>query len=473
MGQQRQLGLWALMAAIIGSVIGGAAFNLPKDMASAANSGAVMIAWLITGAGMVMLALVFQNLTLRKSELTGGIYSYARAGFGAFIGFNSAWGYWIASILGLVSFIPLLFSTLNYFYPIFGEGNNLPSLLGGTLFVWAFHFLVMRGVKEAAFVNFITTIGKLMPIFIFIIFLVFAFHRGIFFTDFWGNGSFSWTLIMKQVKDSMLVTLWAFVGIEGAVVLSGRAKRHRDVGTATVFGLLGTLLVYMLISILSLGVLSREQLQALPEPSMAYVLAKIVGPWGAVLINVGLIISIAGAMLSWILLTIEIPYVAAQDGMFPRSFMRENRKNTPIVSLWWTSLITEAFVIIVHFSASTYQAVYSMASVAVLIPYLLSTLYQLKLVKTGETYLNDKDKVRDGLIGFLAALYSCWLLYAAGLDYLLMVSSLYLAGFVLYIPMQLSRKRKLFKGQDWLVALTISGAGIAAIGMILTGNLSP
>jgi arginine:ornithine antiporter/lysine permease len=178
-------------------------------------------------------------------------------------------------------------------------------------------------------------------------------------------------------------------------------------------------------------------------------------------------------MLSWILLTIEIPYVAAQDGMFPSSFMRENRKNTPIVSLWWTSLITQIFVIIVHFSASTYQAVYSMASVAVLIPYLLSTLYQLKLVKTGETYLNGKNKMRDGVIGFLAALYSCWLLYAAGLDYLLMVSSLYLAGFLLYIPVQLAQKRKLFKGWDWLVALVILGTGIVAISMIVAGKLTP
>jgi arginine:ornithine antiporter/lysine permease len=333
--------------------------------------------------------------------------------------------------------------------------------------------LVLRGVKEAAFVNFITTVGKLIPIFLFIVFMVFAFHRGIFFQDFWGGSSFSWTVLLKQMKDTMLVTLWAFVGVEGAVVLSGRAKRYKDVGTATVFGLLGTLVVYMLISILSLGVMSREQLEKLPNPSMAYVLEHVVGPWGAIVINLGLILSILGAMLSWVLLTIEIPYVAAKDGMFPRSFASENNRNTPVVSLWWTSVLTQIFVLLVHFSSSTYEVVYSMASVAVLIPYLLSALYQLKLVKTGETYKEGKNRGRDLMIGVLATLYSGWLLYAAGLKYLLMVSALYLIGFFLYVRVQVVNKRKLISGWDWLVALLILVSGSVAVVMMATGKLAP
>ncbi len=467
------MGLWTLMAAVVGCMIGGGVFNLPKDMA-VAGSGAVLVAWLITGVGMIALALVFQNLSLRKEELSGGIYSYARAGFGPFIGFSSAWGYWISAILGNVSFVVLLLSTLNWFVPIFGETKGFAWLMAGSVFVWIYHLLILRGVREAAVVGLITTVAKLLPIFVFVVFLAFSFKRDIFFSDFWGTGgSFDWSAVLSQVKDVMLVTLWTFVGIEGAVVLSGRAKRVRDVGKATVFGLLGTLLVYMLISVLSMGMLSREELAALDEPSMAFVLEHAVGPWGAALINLGLITSIAGAMLSWTLLAIEIPYVAAKDGMFPRTFTRENRRGTPVVSLWWTNGITQLFVLIVFFQESTYQFVYSMASVAILLPYLLASLYQLKLVRTGETYSDGESRGKDLLIGMVATLYAVWLLYAAGLEYVLMVAALYLAGLVLYAWVRRASGLRILTGWDWGPALIIVIFGVAAVWLMVTGELRP
>jgi arginine:ornithine antiporter/lysine permease len=448
------------------------AFNLPKDMA-AGGSGAVIIAWLITGVGMIALGLVFQNLSLRKSELAGGIYSYARAGFGPFIGFNSAWGYWIATILGNVAFVTLLFNSLGYFFPEWKQHQQLAILIGGTVMIWLYHTLILRGVREASLVNILTVIGKLMPIFVFIVFMLFAFRNGIFFRDFWGAPSFSLSGVMKQVKNTMLVTLWAFVGVEGAVVLSGKAKRMQDVGKATVTGLIGTLVVYMLISLLSLGVMPKEKLANLPEPAMAYVLKEVVGPWGATLINLGLAVSIMGAMLSWTMLAIEIPYVAARDGMFPASFARENKNRSPVMSLWWTSGITQLFVVVVYFSKSTYQMVYSMASVAVLFPYLLSALYQLKMIRTKETYEDNRAVRKDRVIGWIATLYSVWLLYAAGLDYLLMVSVLYLAGFILYIWVQRARGNKLFQGGDWLLAGAVGAAGVVAVALMLTGQLTP
>ncbi|SEM67274.1 arginine-ornithine antiporter [Lihuaxuella thermophila] len=473
--KDKQLNLWALMAAVVGTMIGGGAFNLPKDMAAAANSGAVIIAWVITGLGMIALALVFQNLSNRKSELSGGIYSYAKAGFGSFIGFNSAWGYWIATVLGNVAFVTLLFGSLSYFFPVFENGNNLPSVLGGSMLVWGVHCLILRGVRSASFINIITTVTKLIPIFLFIVITIFAFHQRTFFMDFWGESSvFSWNTVLEQVRETMLVTLWAFVGVEGAIVLSGRAKRYQDVGKATVIGLIGTLAVYMLISILSLGIMPREELEKLPEPSMAYVLQSIVGDWGAVVINLGLVVSLLGAMLSWTLLAVEIPYVAAKDGMFPRSFARQNKNNSPVVSLWWTSLLTQTFILIVLFAASTYQMVYSMASVAVLIPYLLSSLYQLKLLRTGETYEQaGAGKGMDWIIGLLAFIYAVWLLYAAGVEYLLMVSVLYLAGLLMYIWVQRENQRKWFTGIEWLLAAGIILMGIQAVRLISTGQLAP
>ncbi|UWE03099.1 basic amino acid/polyamine antiporter [Laceyella sacchari] len=461
--KQKQLGLFSLMAAVVGTIVGGAAFNLPSDMAAAAGSGPVILAWVITGLGMLALAMVFRNLSSRKPELSGGIYSYARAGFGPFIGFSSAWGYWIASILGIVAFVTLFFQTLRFFSPLFGQGDNLPSLVGGIAFVLFFHWLVARGIKEAAIINIMTTVAKLIPILIFLIIVAAAFKRDVFMADLWGPGSFSWQSVSQQVKDTMLVTLWAFVGIEGAIVLSGRAKRAKDVGVATIVGLLGTLAIYLLISVLSTGILSQAELAALPEPSMAYVLKAIVGPWGAVLIVIGLLISISGGMLSWYLVTVEIPYVAAQDGVFPDRFAQVNRQGTPMVSLWWSTGITLLFTGLVYVSASTYQKVYSMASVAILIPYLLSALYQVKLALVGETYLKDGRRTRDLLIGALATGYSLWTLYAAGLTYLLMVSVVYAVGMVLYLWVRRGQEQSMRKW-DWIVAGIIVMAALVALG---------
>lgn len=461
--QQKQLGLISLMAAVVGTIVGGAAFNLPSDMAAVAGSGSVIIAWVITGIGMLALALVFQNLTRRKPELSGGIYSYARAGFGPFIGFNSAWGYWIASILGIVAFVTLFFQTASYFFPVFGKGENFASLVGGILFVLFFHWLVARGIREAAIINVITTAAKLIPILLFLLIVLFAFQRDLFMAHLWGDGSFSWQAVGQQVKDTMLVTLWAFVGIEGAVVLSGRAKRVKDVGVATITGLLGTLAIYLLISVLSTGILSQAELAALPEPSMAYVLEAVVGPWGAKLIVIGLLVSIIGGMLSWYLVTVEIPYVAAKDGVFPTRFTQANDHGTPMVSLWWSTIITLSFVGIVFISASTYQKVYSMASVAILIPYLLSALYQLKLVLTGETYKQGGGATRDLWISLFASGYSVWTLYAAGLSYLLLVSIVYGVGMVMFFWVRRKQGQVPLYKWDWIVAGVILLAAVIAL----------
>ena len=109
-GQERgaershKLSLVPLIALVVGSMIGGGVFNLPSDMSRAASPAAIAIGWLITGIGMLMLALVYQGLAVRKPRLDAGPYAYAKAGFGTFVGFNSAWGYWISAFLGNVAY---------------------------------------------------------------------------------------------------------------------------------------------------------------------------------------------------------------------------------------------------------------------------------------------------------------------------------------------------------------------------------
>ena len=105
-------------------MIGSGIFNLPQNMAAHAGGEAILIGWLITGAGMLSLCFVYQTLAIRKPDLNNGIYAYARASSGEFVGFNSAWGYWVSAVLGNVSFLIAAFAALGYFFPRFGEGNS-------------------------------------------------------------------------------------------------------------------------------------------------------------------------------------------------------------------------------------------------------------------------------------------------------------------------------------------------------------
>lgn len=123
----------------------------------------------------------------------------------------------------------------------------------------------------------------------------------------------------------MLVTLWVFIGVEGAVVLSGRAKNSRDVGKATVLGLILVMSIYILISVLSMGAMTRGELSVLETPSMGHVLEHVVGPWGAVAINIGLVASLVGTLIGWFLLVSEISHVAGKDGVFPKVFTKTNK----------------------------------------------------------------------------------------------------------------------------------------------------
>ena len=159
-----KLTLLPLVALVIGSMIGGGVFNLPSDMSAHASPGAIILGWAITGIGMLMLAFVYQGLAVRKPTLNSGPYAYAKAGFGPYIGFQSAWGYWVSARLGNVSYAVAIFGSLAFFLPVFGKGNNLQSVIGASIALWLIHMLVMRGVKQAAFVNVVTTIAKIVPL---------------------------------------------------------------------------------------------------------------------------------------------------------------------------------------------------------------------------------------------------------------------------------------------------------------------
>lgn len=468
-----RLRLGSLTALVIGSMVGAGVFSLPQNMATGAGPLAILIGWGITAIGMLALVFVYQSLATRKPGLDAGPYAYAKAGFGSFVGFNSAWGYWLSAWLGNVSYAVIVFSALSYFFPAFGDGNTWQAVLGASILLWLVHVLVLAGIRQAAIVNTIVTVAKIAPIVLFIGIVAVAFRIEVWTLDFTGLGNADLGSITAQVKSTMLVTLWVFIGIEGASVLSARAERRRDIAAATVLGFLTCLALYALVSLLSLGILSQPELAALKNPSMAGVLEAVVGPWGAILINVALVVSVGGAFLSWTLLAAEIPNAAARDGTMPAFFARQSGKGVPATSLLVTNLLVQAFLIVALFAESTYQALFSIASTAILVPYIFSGAYAAKLAVTGEAYRAGERRTVPLLLGLLATVYGLWLVYAAGPAYLFMCAILYAPGILVYAWARREKGRTVFHPAEALLAAALVVVALLAVYQMWTGAISP
>lgn len=416
------LGVMALAAIVVSSMIGGGIYSLPQNMAAGASAGAVILSWIITGFGVFFIANTFRTLSIAKPELTSGIYMYSREGFGPYVGFTIGWSYWLCQICGNVGYAVITMDALNYFFPPhFAGGNNLPSIIGGSILIWGFNFLVLRGMKQASFINTIGTIAKITPLILFIIITMFVFHLDRFDFNFWGENTKSLGGLSTQIKSTMLVTLWSFIGIEGAVVLSKHAKNPNSVGRATCLGFLGCLIIYILLSVVPYGYMSQEELAAIPNPSTGGILEKIVGPWGAWLMNIGLIISVLTSWLAWTMITAQVPQAAAENGTFPKQFATENKHGAPSVSLWITSILMQLFIFMVYFSNNAWNTMLSITGVMVLPAYFSSCAYLWKICEDGEYPSTINIKRSVALISaIIGSVYALWLIYAAGLNYLLM-----------------------------------------------------
>lgn len=461
----RALSLPALSGVVVGAMIGSGVFSLPQNMAAGAGAGAILIGWAITAVGMLALTLLFLQLARAAPDAIGGVYGYARAGFGDYVGFSSAWGYWLSAVIGNAGYLIIIFSSLAYFMPQagFGQGNTAAGIAGASALLWLYHALVLRGVRSAAAINLVVTAAKLVPLGLFALLVALAFKAESFSTGFWGDPALG--SVFDQVKATMLVTVWAFIGIEGAAVFSGRARRASDVGRATAVGFASTLALYMAITLLSLGVVPQAELATMSNPSTAAVLERAVGTWGAVLMNLGLLLSVGGAMLSWTLLAAEVPYSAGQERVFPPGFERQNAHGTPTVALWCSNTIVQLMLLLSLLAGDAYLALIKLATSTILVPYLLCALFALKLA-------SQRGGAALAATGAVASVYSLWLLYAAGPIYLLLTALIYTPGLALHAWAQRAQGRPLLRGFEWLLAGLLAAAALVTVWMLATGGLN-
>ena len=469
------LGLSLLIALVVGSIIGSGIFALPQNMALGAGAGAIVIGWLITGVGMLMLAFVYQMLALRKPELDNGVYAYARALSGEYVGFNAAWGYWLSAWIGNVGYLVVAFGALGYFFPAFGEGNTLEAIIGASIVLWVVHALVLRGIQGATVLNAVVTIAKLVPLGLFIGVLITVFNIDTFKLELWGNEDLG--SVLTQVKSTMLVTVWVFIGIEGASVYSARAKNRADVGRATVVGFLICLALLSAVSLLSLGVMSQPELAQLKNPSMAAVLEKAVGHWGALAIYIGLMVSVGGGFLAWTLLAAESLFTPAKGGVMPTALTRLNSRGVPANALWLTNAMVQVFLILTLLSKATYLALISLSTAMILLPYLFSAVYGLKVALTNE---NRAQAAIKGIanstymkpVAMLAAGYCVWLLYAAGVKYLLLSALLYAPGAALYFWAKRQRDERAFTTTEGIILIVLVALALVAAYLLSTQKVT-
>ena len=312
----------------------------------------------------------------------------------------------------------------------------------------------------------------MVPILTFLAILLFAFKMDLFSYNLYGgdltNGVF------EQVKATMLVTVFVFLGIEGASVYSRFAKERKDIGFATVTGFLIVTSLMVLVTLLPYGVLQRADIAGQTAPSMAGVLEAVVGPWGRTFISIGVLVSVLGAYLAWTLICAEVLSAAARTRDMPALFARENKAKVPSAALWASNIVVQLIVITTYWSNDAFALMLNLTSAMALIPFLLVAGYAMKLTTRGDTYEADPAAARnrDILIAAIALVYTGFLLYAGGLKFIVLSAILYAPGSLLYIWARREQGKKAFeRGGDLIVMVLASIAAVIGVYWIATGYI--
>lgn len=474
--KKKGIGLIGLIGMVISSCIGSGVFAITGQLAGVASPGAVLIAWLIVGVGFLALAFSLNNLTEKRSDLHG-IFSYADAGWGPLAGFISGWGYWLSAWLGNVAFATMMMSTIGYFYPAFLPGNTIPCIIIASIVMWALTYLVIRGVESAAFLNAIVMVCKVAAIAVALIFGIFLFNAGVFTADFWGNvydnavaagqyGPDAAPLggVGTQIFNCMIIMMWCFVGIEGASVVSSRAARKTDVGKATLIGFICLMLIYVGASVLPYGYMSSTEVAALDYPALVYVFSSMAPGWGGPFISIAIIISILGSWLSFTILPAETTSEMADYKLLPASWGKLNSHNAPSMSLLIVGACTQAFLIVLLFSADAYDFAFSMCTVAIVITWAFAAAYQAKWG------VQNKNMVQAA-IGFVAVAFQVIGVLFNGWSFLLLTCVGYIPGFFIYVKARKDYGNAITMGEKVCMGV-VSALGVLSLVLLAMGVIS-
>jgi len=424
----QKIGLLTATSLVVGNMIGVGIFVLPAVLS---NYGSIsLLGWVFTAAGALILAKIFSNFSKIIISKSGGPYVYSKAGFGDFIGFLVAWGYWIACWVSNGAIAIAVIGAASFFVPELAT-NSLMSVSLGLGLIWIFTWINSRGIKESGKIQLITTVIKILPLLFIIVFGLFFFKLENF-PAFNLTGESNFTTLSTVAT----LTLYAFLGIECATIPAGDIENpKKTIPRATMLGAIITTALYILGTIVLFGILPLDVLQNSPAPFAEA--AKVMGgDYGGYFVAVGVIISGIGVLNGWILITGQISMATAKDNLFPDFFKKKNKKGAPVNGFVIGGVLS-SIVMLMNYSeglVDQFEFIVQLTVIATLLPYLFTAAsYALIVI---EKKLHAKSWIKTVVLSALGFTYSLWAIYGSGPDTVFYGFLLLLIGIPVYIYMK-------------------------------------
>jgi len=438
---KRSMGLWMATALVVGNMVGSGIFTLPAVMAGEAGPASI-IALAFTGLGALLLALVFASLG-RAHPRTGGPYYFARKAFGDFVGFQTAWAYWIAAWVGNAAIAVAFAGYLAVFWGDVKTNNGLAALVAVGA-IWLFTIVNILGARQTGVAQVVTTVLKFVPLAVIGIVGLFYVHGGNFTPFTTAHGGFDW-----HINAAATLALWAFIGLESATVPAEEVKDpEKTIPRATIIGTLATTALYLVALVAIVGVMSQAALAGSSAPFADAANAMWGGTflgltWGK-WISLVAIAATLGALNGWIMLTARVSLAAANDGLFPRPFARvDGKRATPIFGLVVSSLLVSGLVLYnwnVDFG-TRFTDIILLATWMTLIAYAYAAAAEVVLFFRERELFSWVKLGRDTFVAGLAFAYSVWAIWGAGQEWLAKGFMLLLFGIPVYVFMKWRESR--------------------------------
>ena len=366
----KKMGFWQCWGMSVGVMIGSGIFLLPTVLAP--YGWISLLGWLLTCSGTIVLALVLARLA-GTTDHAGGPYAYVRESFGDLAGFLIGWGYWVGVVFGVTAIAVGFAGYMGSIFPIFAA-NSLTQALVAAMGIGVLTWVNIKGISEAATVQLVLTILKIIPLTVII-------GLGIAYGDIDNFPSFNpqQLSMTEALASTALLTMWAFIGIEAAVIPTSDVEDpKKTVPIAVVSAALSVSFLYVGASIAIMFLVPSEVLAASESPFVDA--ASHMGPGGALLMGVGALISTAGALNGNIFVMGQMPMLVAADGLAPSVIAKKNKGGAPMVALMASSVFSAALLVL-NFTdglVGAFSFLISMSTLSILAPYGLSAMAELK-----------------------------------------------------------------------------------------------
>lgn len=432
---QEKLGFWTTTSLVIGNMIGGGIFLMPAALA--AYGGISLLGWVFSAAGAFFMARVFSNLSRLLPNISGGPYAYTRRGFGDFMGFLVAWGYWISIWCSNAAITVSIVSALSTFIPAL-NGNPYLSAITGLSMIWLLTWVNTRGVVTSGKMQLVTTILKIVP-------LALVAFVGIFFIkkEHFIPFNISNESDFSALTATAAMTLFAYLGLECATIPAANvANPEKTIPRATITGTSVATFIYILVTVSVLGIIPAKDLQQSVTP-LADTAAVLFGQNARYWVSAGVVIAGFGALNGWIMIQGQIPAAIAKDKLFPPIFGRENKKGVPAYAILISSVLVSLLLMMNYTSGlvSQFKALILLSTLCSLVPYLFSMAAYL-VIRIERKHIYKKDWIASVLLALGAFAFAFWAIAGAGQEIVYKGFLLLLAGVPFYIWINRNKQKE-------------------------------